>query len=276
MKRRFYCLAIVVAAAALLTACAGDTSDEGTSAEDEALAQDTPVATQEAGLVGEDELISLLEQSSQAQQAVETFRGRMSADMKMTGMTVSMKADYAFRLPDEMYMRMEADPVSSEMVMTEGRFFMKIAGAEWEEMPSEDALPFDPESMMDVASMAESGLELLENLEIHEGEVIDGVETVHISYEVDMEKAMGQASDLLGESFSDLLGEIGESADLSGKLPTDIWLGEDDKLPRRMEFQMEGKLFGEDYEMKMTMELFDYDEPVDIPSLEEILAEIGA
>lgn len=270
-----------IAAAALgfviLGACGG--GDKGTPAEDEEEAQaqvlETPVATKQAEPAGEDEVISLLEQSSEAQRSVDSFRARMDYETKMMGFTRSVRYEYAFRRPDGMYLE-EVGPTSSEMVMvmTGGHVFMRLAGAEWEEMPS-DVMPFDLESIMAGAYMAEPDPGRLENLQIQEGEVIDGVETVHISYEVDMEKAMGQASDILGEGFSELLGEISESLDLSGKMTVDSWLGKDDKLPRRIQFQMQGKTHGQDYETKTTTEYFDYGEPVEIPSLEEMLERIG-
>ncbi len=64
--------------------------------------------------------------------------------------------------------------------------------------------------------------------------------------------------------------------DLSGKAPMDVWLGESDKLPRRVEFHMEGQALGEDYSMGVTMDFFGYGEPVDIPSLQEMLQKIGS
>jgi hypothetical protein len=275
MKRWLCWLLIAAATAALLAACAGDSGDEAAPAEGEEAAQDTPVAAQEGEPTDQDDLISLLEQSSEAQQSVESFRGRMDSDITMTGMSMSMKVEYAFRTPDEVYMDMQTGPLSSEMVMTEGRIFMKATDEDWEETPAEDVLPFDPQSLMEMANVTEPDLELLENVKIDEGEVIDGVDTVHISFEIDVEKAMAQASDILGGGFSDLLGETGEMYEFSGNLPMDVWLGEDDKLPRRMAFQMEGTFLGEDYGMKTTMDFFDYGEPVDIPSLEEMLEKIG-
>ncbi len=235
MKRLFSTLVVVVATAGLLVACSGSSADEGTSAGVELDAQAAPVATQEtvavakdeqkqeatpvatgdaetadgedgAGPVAtqqgqpvvEDELISLLEQSSEAQMAVESFRGRMDSEINMTGMAMSMTAEYAFRPPGEMYISTQVGPSPSEIVMTEGRMFMRLGGADWEELPLGEVLPFDVESMMGMGSVSTPDLSLLENLSLDEGEVIDGVKTVHVSYEIDLAKAMEQASDVLG------------------------------------------------------------------------------
>lgn len=293
MKRRFYWLATVVATAALLSACAGDTNDEATSAEDEASAPDTPVATQEAEPTAEDaardtavateeaepadrdEIISLLEQAFRAHRGVETVRARMDMEMKAAGEPMSMRAEYAFRLPGDLYGKMEIESMSFEMVMTEGRLFMKFAGSQWVEIAFGSVLPFDIESMMSMAATAETDWDLYENLQMHEGEVIDGVETVHVSYEMDMEKGIAQASDILGEDFSELIAQAGGSADVSGRMRMDVWLDEDDKLPRRMESHMDGSLADDDSGMTMTIHYFGHGEPVDIPSLEEMLERTG-
>jgi hypothetical protein len=131
---------------------------------------------------------------------------------------------------------------------------------------------FDIESVWGMASTSEPDLALFENLKVEEGEVIDGVQTVHVSFEVDVEKAMQQASDILGAEFSDVLEEIEDSPALSGKMQMDMWIGKDDGLTRRVESRAVGR---DNYEMKSTVEFYGHGKPVEIPSLEEMLEKTG-
>ena len=106
-------------------------------------------------------------------------------------------------------------------------------------------------------------------------EEVRGVETTHYRASMNLAQALEEAPadqrEQLEAAFEQM-GGAGGALDID--FPVDVWIDEDD-LPRRMRMEM-GSLFAAaglgDATMTMTMEFFDYGEPVDIevPSADEV------
>ena len=103
-------------------------------------------------------------------------------------------------------------------------------------------------------------------------EEVRGVPTTHYAATMDLEEALAQAPEEQRAALEAQLDQLGGEAG-AAEIPVEVWIDGDD-LPRRMRMDM-GPLFAGlgmgEAGVTMTMEMFDYGEPVDIdvPSPEE-------
>jgi hypothetical protein len=103
-------------------------------------------------------------------------------------------------------------------------------------------------------------------------EDVRGVETTHYRATMSLAEALEEVPEGERAKVEAALEQVGELDDAA--VPVDIWIDGDD-LPRRMRLDMGaalGALTGSEGSMTMTLELFDYGEPVDIevPSPDEV------
>ena len=106
-------------------------------------------------------------------------------------------------------------------------------------------------------------------------EDVRGVETTHYEATMNLAEALDQAPAEQREQLEAAFEQLGGGKELADvELPVDVWI-DADNLPRRLRMDM-GAMFAAagtgDGEMSMTMEMFDYGEPVeiDVPSAEEV------
>jgi hypothetical protein len=104
---------------------------------------------------------------------------------------------------------------------------------------------------------------------------VRGVETTHYRASIDLAQALEDVPADDRDELEAAFEQLGGDEDLSEvEMPVDVWIDADD-LPRRMRMDM-GSLFAAaglgEGSMTMTMDLFDYGEPVDIevPSPDEV------
>jgi hypothetical protein len=106
-------------------------------------------------------------------------------------------------------------------------------------------------------------------------EEVRGVETTHYRASIDLARALAEVPADQRDEVQAAFEQLGGGEDLSEvEMPVDVWIDADD-LPRRMRMDM-GALFAAaglgDGSMTMTMDFFDYGEPVDIevPSPDDV------
>ena len=101
-----------------------------------------------------------------------------------------------------------------------------------------------------------------------------GVATTHYEATMDLARALEEAPAHQRARLEEMFEQLGGGDDLADvEIPVDVWVDDDD-LPRRLRMDM-GQVLGAAGtrgEMTMTMDLFDYGEPVDIeiPSADEV------
>jgi len=124
---------------------------------------------------------------------------------------------------------------------------------------------YDLRNMLEILRGASGEPEVVGNEEVR------GVETTHYRATIDLAKALDEAP----EAARAALDQLGEAGDLKGAhMDVDVWI-DADGLPRRQSMDM-GSIFGSlgvgDTSVTMTIEYFDYGEPVDIevPSPDEV------
>ena len=102
-------------------------------------------------------------------------------------------------------------------------------------------------------------------------DTVRGVETTHYRGDMEMRSAVERAPAARRAEAERMVEKVIKLSGTEG-FPMDVWV-DDDKLVRKMRIQMKlnNPAFGGELEMDMTMELFDYGEPVsvDVPSEDE-------
>jgi hypothetical protein len=95
-------------------------------------------------------------------------------------------------------------------------------------------------------------------------EEVRGVETTHYRMTIDLRKVVDQAPEEQREQLRAQIDQIVEQSGIQ-MVPTEVWI-DDEGLARRMELTYNGMRFapGEEGDMTMTMELFDFGVEVDI------------
>ena len=104
---------------------------------------------------------------------------------------------------------------------------------------------------------------------------VRGVEATHYEATMNLGEALEQAPEEQREQLEAAFDQLGGGEELDEvDIPVDVWIDDDD-LPRRLQMDM-GSMFAAagmaSGEMTMTIEMFDYGEPVDIvvPSPDEV------
>lgn len=124
----------------------------------------------------------------------------------------------------------------------------------------------DPAAYLDFLKATGDGLEEVGR------EDVRGVSTTHLRTNLDLEKLMAEASaDEKAELEKDL-SSLGDAADLFDSIPADVWI-DDDGYVRKTQFTFDfselpagagGDASMQDVVMTMTVELYDFNEPVEI------------
>jgi hypothetical protein len=229
---------------------------------------------------GEDEASAaeLIRQSPAAMADAGTARMEMS----MAFGPVDIQAEGAFDLENQtgtMSMEMPA-PLNAtlDMVFDDTTYFMStdafggaIPGvdAEWIRYDLDDLAQLsgidldqlsqggatsDPTNMLDaLEGVSADGIEDLGTEEVR------GVSAHHYAAEIDMQAALDQAEDQVGELLDDDAAERFLEAYGDDPVPVEVWI-DDDGLTRKM--TMDVSVQGQDG--SFTLEMFDYGEPVDI------------
>jgi len=208
--------------------------------------------------------------------AYDATNGRMSMEMDMGAMFEDLAASTGESIPaglDEP-MRMVVD--GATIYMRAPMLGSLGAGDGWLSYTPED-LGLTSEALglgagtYDPSSYLESLRGVTGEPEVIGTEVVRGVETTHYRATMDLATALASVPDGRQRDLVEAqLGQLGE-----GTIPLDVWV-DADGLPRRMEIDM-GEMFssmglGAETSAVMTMEYFDYGQPVDIqvPSPDEV------
>lgn len=121
----------------------------------------------------------------------------------------------------------------------------------------------------DVRQTLESLRGVVGEPEVVGSEAVRGVDTTRYSATLDLREALAEAPEEQRAALEAQLDQLGDA-----EIPVEVWIDADD-LPRRLRMDM-GSLFAAaglgDGAMSMTMEWFDYGEPVDIevPPADEV------
>ena len=247
MRRAFLALP---ALAIVLAGC----GDDGESAEDldpVELIRSTPDALAEVGTAhmamnvdaGPASISAEGEFDFEAQQGTMTMELpaplSTSFDMVFDGTTYFMSAEAFPVLPD----------LDAEWISFDAEELAEQSGVDVDQLSQGGATNNPAEMLAALEGVSEDGIEEVGSEEIR------GVETTHYAGEIDMQAAVEQADvtldDATVQQFEELYGE--------GGVPFDVWI-DGDGLTRRMDLTtpVEGQ------DVTVSIEMFDYGEPVDI------------
>jgi hypothetical protein len=210
--------------------------------------------------------------------AYDTDAQQMSMSMDMGAMFEQLAASTGEEIPVELgdgAMEMVAD---GDTIYIRSSLFEMFAGTtDWLSMSAED-LGADAETL-GLGATTSDPTKILESLrgvtgepEVVGQEDVHGVATTHYRATMSLADAVAQVPQARRAEVEAALEQLGEVGD--AEMPVDVWIDGDD-LPRRMTLDMGaafGAIAGEDAGATMTIELFDYGQPVDIeiPSPDEV------
>lgn len=234
-----------------------------------AVTEPTPESSTPAPLVAAPGAVLSTSADSFAQE-VQSFRGRFDVTMNVDGSRLGMQADFAFRAPDTMHMTMAFsaedtvvwDDMEALMVLPD--YYVRIPDEGWYVVTAEalgldlDALQqcWDNRGLVDYGELTEE----LEGLAQLPDETIDGVDYLHYRGTLDLADLM---EDMPEEVFDP--GVLEQAQDVLEPISIELWLHKETYLPHKMNMKVAGSVEGSSFAMDMSMEFFDYNEPVTIP-----------
>ena len=277
---------LLVATSLLVAACATEGDGEAVQVETGAAAvsvlQAAPDAVADAG-TGKLEMIMEMTVMGEtvelvASGAYDADARQMSMSMDIGAMFEQLAAGTGEEIPVELgdgVMEMVSD---GDTIYMRSSLFEMFAGTRgWLSMSAED-LGVDAESL-GLGAATSDPTKILEALrgvtgepEVVGQEEVDGVATTHYRATMSLADAVAEVPERHRAEVEAALEQLGEVGD--AEMPVDVWIDGDD-LPRRMTLDMGaafGAIAGEDAAATMTIDLFDYGQPVDIeiPSPDEV------
>jgi len=209
--------------------------------------------------------------------AYDTAAQQMSMSMDMGSLFEQLAASSGEEVPFDIGDGMLEMVVDGDTAYLHFSILETLTGSSsWLSMTAEE-LGTDADSL-GLGPTASDPTKLLESLrgvtgdpEVVGQEEIDGVETTHYHATMSLSDALAKVPDDQRAEVEAALHDLGETGD--AEIPVDVWIDGDD-LPRRMTIDMGAALgaIAGGAEATMTMELFDYGQPVDIeiPSADEV------
>ncbi len=274
----------LVAPLLLVAACASE-GDEGavevkTGAEAVSALRAAPDAAAEAGTASFEMVMAMSFEGESfeltATGAYDAEAQRMSMSMDMGAMFDELAEASGETVPEGLDGAMELVAEGDTFYMRAPMFSVLTGDAGWLSLSPEDlgvsADAFGPGvGAYDPSKMLESLRGVTGEPEAVGTEEVRGVDTTHYRASMDLEQALAAAPADQREALEQQLRMLGDMSDAD--FPVDVWV-DADGLPRRMQMDMGALLagLGEDGSMRMTMEFFDYGEPVsiEIPSPDEV------
>jgi LppX_LprAFG lipoprotein len=276
---------LALAAPLLVLASCADEADQAavevkTGAAAVSALRATPDAAAEAGTARVEMVMemALLGESFEmtATGAYDAAAERMAMSMDLGAMFDQLAASTGETIPVDLDGPMEVVADGSTFYLRAPMF--EALGAEgWLSMSPED-LGTSAEGL-GLGAGAYDPSKMLENLrgvvgepEVVGEEEVRGVATTHYRAELDLEKALAEVPADQRALLEAQLEQVRAAGDAT--IPVDVWIDEDD-LPRRMRMDMAGMLgalTGDDATATVTIEMFDFGEPVDIavPAPDEV------
>jgi hypothetical protein len=210
--------------------------------------------------------------------AYDVSAQQMAMSMDMGAMFEQMAAAAGEEIPLELgdgVLEMVAD---GDTVYMRSSLFEMFAGTRgWLSLRATD-LSSDAGSL-GLGAAASDPTKILESLrgvtsepEVVGQEDVDGVETTHYRATLSLADALAEVPESQRAEVEAALGQLGRVGD--AEVPVDVWI-DGEGLPRRMTLDMGaafGAIAGEAVGATMTIELFDYGQPVDIaiPPADEV------
>jgi hypothetical protein len=260
MTLRRISVALSAAALIVITGCGSSSdisSDDDSS--DSSNSSDSSDSVGTGDIAGDLTLASFSSSTSEAQ--VEAQSAHLEMEMGMQGQTMTMSGDMAVgkSLEDtalDMTMSAPGLGESMSMILVDGVMYMSEGdtGKYFALDLTDPNSPFGGlyRQMFEQAnptSITEAFDGAIDDLEAVGSEEVDGTTTTHYRVTVDTQK-------ILAKTFGEDALPEGSMDAMPATLKYDIWVGDDDNLPRRIEFDTMG--------MSTVMNLTDWGKPVDV------------
>jgi len=199
-------------------------------------------------------------------QDVSSMTGKFTMKFSSGGSSEEMQGNYSFQSPDHMHMTMEFLGNKLEMLMLPPDFYLYLPQGGWYKIDSNglginfDALKKYAASRgpMDYSAIAKQ----IKGISQLPDEEIDGKSYFHYGGDVDFSTLADQLPSGVVDPSA-----LETAKQAIGTVRTDTWVDKDSYLPRRFnmgfDFNSNG---GADFRMDMSMDVLQYNLPVDIPA----------
>ena len=199
-------------------------------------------------------------------QDIDSLRAEFEMLMNLGGEEVSITGEMAFQAPDSMYLTMEFEGETMEMLVRAPDVYVNVPGEGWQHGSVADLGAdfedfqswFDNRSLLDLDELA-GALDGIEDLGTDE---IDGTSYRHFGGQLDLRALSGA---LPGGTFDEET--FGDLADAIEDASFEFWIDGDSGLLRRLTLHLEMTApFLGPVEVGMNMDVLDYNGDVDIPA----------
>lgn len=250
---RTLALAVIAIAALALAACGGN--GESPQAVDDT-----------AGPADDERLVAsqafLRESAARLVEDVSTAKGTFVMEMQGGGFGFSMEMFMVIREPDAVHAMMDMFGQEMEILFVDNELYLFIPGQGWFIADVED-LGFDAQAfqetietrgMLDINLVAD-----MDDIEQLPDTTIDGETVRHFRSQPEWDRVREESAGLFASDIEELVGEV------DADLVIDLYVLGDSQLPRRMVMTMDMEFMGAEATMVMTMDLLEFNVPVDIP-----------
>ncbi len=257
---------IALGLAAALAACGGGDKPQSSNDTGDTLpSANSPPASAIERPAGSGSAGEVLGEAALRAQDIDSLRGEFEMLMNLGGEEVSITGEMAFQAPDSMYLTMEFEGETMEMLVLAPDVYVNVPGEGWQHGSVEDLGAdfedfqswFDNRSLLDLDELA-GALDGIEDLGTDE---IDGESYDHFGGQLDLGALSGA---LPGGTFDDeTFGDLGDAIEDAS---FEFWIDGDSGLLRRLTLHLEMTApFLGPVEVGMTMDFLDYNGAVDIP-----------
>jgi hypothetical protein len=196
----------------------------------------------------------ILDKSTEAMKNVQSMSLQLSITSGGAGVSIEINGEGVIEQPDKAYIKMDFAGQSIEMLtLSKTEVYMKQPGStNWESVQADQ---LNPLSGMNLDVIQQLGIVGFANeINLADPEIIDGVNSFHLTYSLDMTKYLSQ------------LDEVGVQIDASSaKGSGDLWIGQSDFLIRKFLFNLDAVAQGVNINASTQMKLSNFNEPVEIP-----------
>lgn len=203
----------------------------------------------------------LLTRSSEAIKDVKTLYIKITITSGSGGISIEINGEGVVEQPDKSYIEMNVFGQTIEMLMlSETEVYIKQPGStNWEQVSLDQLNQVGGLSQvggLNIDVIQQLGvIDFANNTNLGNAETIDGVDSYHITFNIDMEKYLSQ------------LGEFGTQIDVNTAKGTgELWVGKVDYLPRKFLFNLDASIQGVTINASTLLTLSKFNQPVDIPS----------
>ncbi len=197
----------------------------------------------------------ILEKVQAQTAAITSARVKLTADMASGGVQLTITAEGAVQPPDKAYMKMNIMNQTIETLMLGPTEAYMNTGSGWQKISTAEVNTNGLN--IDLAASQTEVIKYLKNLAYKNTEQVGGVDCYHLTFDLDLQKALELAMS------SDLTNQLGQ---LTGTASGEMWVGAQDFYMHKLVLKLALEAQKQKVDVTLTLEMSDFNQPVTFPS----------